>query len=348
MSDETTRRSFVGRSALALGGLVLSPSACSARDDAAGARAAAAGREVFEPSYVRLEKEGELARREEALRDLYSGCRCCPRRCGVDRHAGETGVCSSTSRMKVAAAHAHFGEERPLVGRGGSGTVFFSACSLLCVFCQNWEINHRGDGSWMSEDELAGQMLALQRQGCENINLVTPTHLTPVLISAARRAHARGLKLPLVWNCGGYESVETIRLLAGIVDIYLPDYKWMDGEAPAQYCAGAKDYPERAAESILEMHRQVGGLVVDEHGVALRGLIVRHLVMPGNLARTDLFVQWAAKHLGPDASLNIMGQYRPAHRASKFPALSRRLNTGEYMEALEWARAAGLRDVRGG
>ncbi len=305
-------------------------------------------RAEFVPGYARMERAGLLAGRIEALKTIARQCHLCPRACGVDRTRSDKGVCRLPLRARVASSGAHFGEERPLVGRGGSGTIFFSRCNLLCEFCQNWEINHRGDGSWMSEDELAGQMVALQRQGCENINLVTPTHLTPVLISATRRAHARGLKLPLVWNCGGYESVETIRLLAGIVDIYLPDYKWMDGEAPAQYCAGAKDYPERAAESILEMHRQVGGLVVDERGVALRGLIVRHLVMPGNLARTDLFVQWAAKHLGPDASLNIMGQYRPAHRASKFPALSRRLTTGEYMEALEWARAAGLRDVRGG
>ena len=304
-------------------------------------------RSRFVPGYARLERAGQLAPRIDALKAIYRNCRLCPRACGVDRTKGAGGVCKLPARARVASAHPHFGEERPLVGRGGSGTIFFSRCNLLCEFCQNWEINHRGDGAWMSEDELAGQMLALQRQGCENINLVTPTHLAPTLIAATRRAHARGLNLPLVWNCGGYESVEVIRLLDGIVDIYLPDMKWMDGAAPGQYCAGAKDYPERAAESILEMHRQVGGLVVDERGAALRGLIVRHLVMPGNLARTDLFVEWAAQRLGPDASVNIMGQYRPAHRASKHPALARRLTQSEFAQALGWARSAGLKDTSG-
>jgi putative pyruvate formate lyase activating enzyme len=305
-------------------------------------------RKDFAPAYARLERAGLLAPRIAALKAIYKDCRLCPRACGVDRTKGGKGVCQLPARAKVASAHAHFGEERPLVGRGGSGTIFFSRCNLLCEFCQNWEINHRGDGSWMSEDELAGLMLSLQRDGCENINFVTPTHLAPTIIEAVRRAHARGLRLPLVWNCGGYENAEVIRLLEGVVDIYLPDFKWMDSSAAAQYSAGAKDYPERAAESILEMHRQVGGLLTDERGVALRGLIVRHLVMPHNLARTDLFVKWAAERLGPDASVNIMGQYRPAHRASKFPLLARRLTSAEYAQALEWARAAGLKDVTGG
>lgn len=329
-----------------LGGTLV-PLVVSACAPAAVAKRPVLARSEFVPGYARLERAGQLAPRIDALKAIYRECRLCPRACGVDRIKSAAGVCKLPARARVASAHPHFGEERPLVARGGSGTIFFSRCNLLCEFCQNWEINHRGDGSWMSEDELAGQMLALQRQGCENINVVTPTHLAPTIIAATRRAHARGLKLPLVWNCGGYETVEVIRLLDGIVDIYLPDFKWMDGAAPEQYCAGAKDYPERAAEAILEMHRQVGGLVVDERGAALRGLIVRHLVMPGNLARTDLFVEWAVKHLGPDACVNIMGQYRPAHRASKHPALARRLTQGEYAEALEWARAAGLKDTSG-
>jgi len=302
----------------------------------------------FVPGYARLERAGLLAPRIDALKEMYKECRLCPRACGVDRTKGGKGVCQLPNRARVASAHAHFGEERPLVGRGGSGTIFFSRCNLLCEFCQNWEINHRGDGAWMSDDELAGQMLALQRLGCENINLVTPTHLGPTIVAAVRRAHARGLRLPLVWNCGGYESVEAIRLLEGIVDIYLPDFKWMDAEAPRLYCAGAADYPERAAEAIREMHRQVGGLVVDERGAALRGLIIRHLVMPGNLARTDLFVQWVARELGPETVVNVMGQYRPAHRAAKYPALARRLNSAEYREALGWATAAGLIEIQGG
>lgn len=319
--------------------------ACSAAD---GRPKTVLPRSEFTPGYARLERAGLLAPRIDALHEIYKDCRLCPRACGINRTRGGKGVCQLPNRARVASAHPHFGEERPLVGRGGSGTIFFSRCNLLCEFCQNWEINHRGDGSWMSDDELATQMLALQRQGCENINLVTPTHLAPNIISAVRRAHARGLRLPLVWNCGGYESLEAIRLLDGIVDIYLPDFKWMAPEPARLYSAGAADYPVRAAEAIREMHRQTGNLVVDERGVALRGLLIRHLVMPANLARTDLFVQWVARELGPDTVVNVMGQYRPAHRASQHPALARRLTSSEYREALGWASAAGLTEIRGG
>lgn len=347
MVEETSRRSFVGRSALALGGLVLAPSGCSVRDDAAGARAPAAQREAFEPSYVRLEREGELARREEALRATYSGCRCCPRRCGVDRLAGETGICSSTSRLKVAAAHAHFGEERPLVGRGGSGAIFFSACSLLCVFCQNWEINHRGDGSPVSPESLAATMLDLQRRGCENVNLVTPTHFVPGIVSALRIAAKGGLRLPLVYNTGGYDSLEVIRLLDGVVDVYLPDFKYADPAMAAACSAGARDYPEVAAAAIREMYRQVGDLELDARGVARRGLIVRHLVLPGNVSGTDRFVRWVAANLSRDTVVNLMAQYRPAHRAAEFPVLSRPITGQEWAQAVTWAKEAGLTRFRG-
>ncbi len=296
----------------------------------------------FEPSYVRLERSGELGRRARELREIYASCHLCPRSCGVNRLKGEKGVCRSEARVKVYAHHPHFGEERPLVGRGGSGTIFFSHCNLLCEFCQNWQINHRGDGFHESEERIARRMLDLQRRGCHNINLVTPTHLAPGIVEAVRLAAGMGLTLPLVYNCGGYEPLEVIRLLDGIVDIYLPDFKYTDGKMAAKYSHGAADYPEVAAAAIGEMHRQVGELVTDERGVALRGLIIRHLVLPDNIAGTDRFVDWVAKKLTRGTYVNIMAQYRPEHHAHRYPELSRRITTEEYRQAILWARQAGL------
>jgi putative pyruvate formate lyase activating enzyme len=304
--------------------------------------ASSASAKGFEPAYLRLERSGELARRERELYSGYRSCRLCPRQCGVNRAKGQKGVCSSTDRAKVFSSHAHFGEERPLVGRGGSGTIFFSNCNLLCVFCQNWEINHRGDGSYAGDENIGRLMTDLQSAGCHNINLVTPTHILPNIIGGLRAAIRRGLRVPLVYNCGGYEPVEIIRLLDGIVDIYLPDFKYTDGAMSEKYSSGARDYPERAAAAIEEMHRQVGELVVDENGIALRGLIIRHLVLPGNIAGTDKFVQFVATRLTRSTYVNIMAQYRPEHKATGIPALSRRITTAEYQQALRWAREAGL------
>jgi len=297
----------------------------------------------FEPAYLRLERSGELARRASQLYSIYRECRLCPRQCGVDRTRGEKGFCSSTSRAKVFSAHPHFGEERPLVGRGGSGTIFFSNCNLLCVFCQNWEINHRGDGSPIGDEAIGRLMTDLQASGCHNVNLVTPTHILPNIIGGLRFAIARGLRVPLVYNCGGYERVEIIRLLDGIVDIYLPDFKYTDGAMAEKYSSGAAAYPERAAAAIQEMHRQVGELRVDERGIALRGLMIRHLVMPQNIAGTDKFVQFVATRLSRSTYVNIMDQYRPEHRARQFPEISRRITTAEYRQAVDWAKEAGLR-----
>ena len=234
-------------------------------------------RKDFESAYLRLERSGELARRAAELLAIYRKCRLCPRECRVDRTKGETGVCSSSNRAKVFSAHPHFGEERPLVGRGGSGTIFFSNCNLLCSFCQNWQINHRGDGRYVSDEMLGRLMIHLQAEGCHNINFVTPTHILPNIIAGLRYAIRRGLRVPLVYNCGGYEPVEVIKLLDGIVDIYLPDFKYADGVMAEKYSSGVRDYPERSAAAIEEMHRQVGELVADENGIALRGLIIRHL-----------------------------------------------------------------------
>jgi putative pyruvate formate lyase activating enzyme len=299
----------------------------------------------FEPAYLQLEREKKLEILEAELWDLFRACTCCPRQCGVDRLKGETGVCSSTARLKVSSAGPHFGEERPLVGRGGSGTIFFSNCNLLCCFCQNWEINHRGDGRYISHVSLAEMMMDLQEMGCHNINLVTPTHVVPHIVKALRIAIRSGLRLPLVYNTGGYDCLDVVKKLKGIVDIYLPDFKYQDSNLSAKYSSGASDYPEVAAAVIKEMHRQVGILQVDSRGVAERGLIIRHLVMPHNIAGTDRFVRWVAGELSPETYVNLMAQYRPEHRASEYPELVRRITTDEYRQAVQWAREAGLKNL---
>lgn len=305
----------------------------------------AAPQRQFEPSYLKLARTGELEARARALREIYRSCRLCPRQCGANRLAGETGVCALPARAKVFSAHPHFGEEPPITGRSGSGTVFFSRCNLLCVFCQNWEINHRGDGSWYSDEELGRLFVSVQNMGCHNLNLVTPTHLLPNIVAALVHAVRRGFRLPLVYNCGGYEALEAVKLLDGIVDIYLPDFKYMDGKTAARLSSGAADYPERAAEVIAEMHRQTGLLQLDGRGVAQRGLLIRHLVLPANLAGTDRFVQWVAGKLSRDTWVNIMGQYRPEHKARQYPPLDRRLTYAEHRQALQWAREAGLTHI---
>jgi putative pyruvate formate lyase activating enzyme len=299
----------------------------------------------FKPAYLRTEREGRLAKLESELWEIFQSCRLCPRKCNVNRLKGEIGFCSSTSRLKLASFGPHFGEERPLVGTGGSGTIFFSNCNLLCCFCQNWEINHRGDGRFISHDDLAGMMLSLQQRGCHNINLVTPTHVVPHIVKALRLAIRKGLILPLVYNNGGYDSIEVIRMLDGVVDIYLPDFKYQDGALSAKYSSGALNYPEIAAETIKEMHRQVGELQVDSKGVARRGLIIRHLVMPGNIAGTDRFVQWVAKELTATTRVNLMAQYRPEHKAFDYPEISRPITAQEWEQARSWANAAGLSHI---
>lgn len=329
-----TRRQFLE--------LSLAAPAAPAATAATTPPATSAAASNFEPAYLRLERSGELAARAQTLWHLYRSCRLCPRQCGVNRTRGERGVCSSTDRAKVYSFHPHFGEERPLVGSRGSGAIFFSNCNLLCVFCQNWQINHRGDGSFASHDNLARYMIELQQRGCHNINLVTPTHVLPNIVAALRIAIRRGLRLPLVYNCGGYEPVEVIRLLDGIIDIYLPDFKYTDPAMAAKYSHGASDYPQRAAEAILEMHRQVGDLILNPDGVALRGLIIRHLVLPNNIAGTDRFVHFVASRLSPATYVNIMAQYRPEYQARTIPELARRLTAAEYRQALAWAQQAGL------
>jgi len=293
-------------------------------------------------SYLLLAASGELARRARELYSIYRSCRLCPRQCGKNRLLGQTGKCQSTSRARVSSAHPHFGEERPLVGRHGSGTIFFSGCNLRCEYCQNWELSHACQGEYVTDEALGRMMLGLQAMGCHNINLVTPTHFVPNIVQALRWAAARGLRVPLVYNTSSYESLEVLRLLDGIVDIYLPDFKYMDETVAGKYSARAADYPQVAAAAIREMHRQVGDLVTDSDGIALRGVMIRHLVLPHNIARTDQFVRFVATELGPSTYVNIMPQYHPAYRARHCPELSRRITEAELRQAIQWGRKAGL------
>jgi putative pyruvate formate lyase activating enzyme len=335
-----SRRSFIRDTLTVTGALALSPFAGSRAEFSRPG-----GFREFEPAYLELERKGELARREKELWSIYEKCRLCPRKCEVNRLAGENEVCKATDELKVHSAGAHFGEEEPLVGRYGSGTIFFSHCSLRCCFCQNWEIAHRGDGGAISHGELARAMLSLQARGCHNINLVTPTHMVPHIVRALRIAVARGLRLPLVYNTGGYDKLETIQKLEGIVDIYMPDFKFQDGERTHRYCAEAADYPEVAAAAIKEMHRQVGVLSRDERGIATRGVILRHLVMPHNLAGTERFVRWVADELSPETYVNIMDQYRPSHKAFDYPEIARPLSRAEWRQAVGWAKDSGLTNL---
>ncbi len=293
-------------------------------------------------SYVTLHQSGELADRAAAARKRLKDCDLCPRKCAVDRLAGDRGTCRTGERAVVAGCDAHFGEEAPLVGRHGSGTIFFSFCNLGCIFCQNYDISHDGAGRPVDDGELADMMLALQHAGCHNINFVTPSHVVPQILGALEIAAARGLRVPLVYNTSGYDRVRTLRLLEGVVDIYMPDFKFWDPHV-AERLAGAADYPERTRRAVREMHRQVGDLVVDEAGIARRGLLVRHLVMPEGLAGTREVMNFIAGEISADTYVNVMGQYRPCGRAVEEEALSRPLRPAEFQQALRLARRAGLR-----
>lgn len=304
---------------------------------------------VFEPAYLDLHRRGELARRGERLRAMMARCHLCPRQCGAARLAGERGFCGASARLEVASHHPHFGEERPLVGRGGSGTIFFSHCNLRCVFCINWPISQGGEGDRCSTDDLAAMMLRLQGLGCHNINVVTPTHYAPHIVLALDRAAAKGLRLPIVYNTSGWERVEILELLDGVVDIYLPDLKYADPAMADRYSSGARSYPEVTRAAILEMHRQVGVARPGTDGIVRRGLMIRHLVMPNGVSGTRQSIDWIASHLPHDTYVNLMSQYRPAFKAADHPALARALTRAEYEQAVTWALAAGLTrlDVQG-
>ncbi|MCW7075020.1 MAG: radical SAM protein [Candidatus Methanospirare jalkutatii] len=291
------------------------------------------------PAYLELCESGEIETRIKELYAMLSDCELCPRRCGVNRLKGEKGFCRSSAKLKVASAHPHFGEEDVLVGTHGSGTIFLSNCNLGCVFCQNYDISHLGVGYEVSEAELAEMMLELQRLGCHNINFVTPTHFTPQIVAAIKIAAERGLRVPIVYNCGGYESVQTLRLLEGIIDIYMPDIKYSRSESAEKY-SKARDYFEVCKSAVREMHRQVGDLVTDE-GIAVRGLLIRHLVMPNDVAGSEEILKFVAE-LSKNTYINIMFQYRPMFKAHEYEEINRTVKISEYRKVVETAVKLGL------
>jgi putative pyruvate formate lyase activating enzyme len=292
-------------------------------------------------AYLTAHKLGILKVRAKTALSMLECCVLCPRTCRVNRLEGERGVCRTGRYAKVSSYGAHFGEEDPLVGSGGSGTIFFANCNLLCIFCQNYDISHLGEGTEVTPGNLAAIMVRLQEQGVHNINCVTPSHVVPHILEALPQAIDDGLRIPLVYNSGGYDSVETLKLLDGIFDIYMPDLKFADCTLSQRYC-NAPDYPEKAKAAIQEMHRQVGDLVLDEHGIAERGVLVRHLVMPGRQAGTAELMQFLAEEVSQTTYVNIMNQYRPCGDAKRFKELSRSITTDEYNQALTDARAAGI------
>lgn len=300
----------------------------------------------FEPAYLKLHRTGELKKRAEKLWKIMGECQLCPRGCGVDRLGGMKGFCCAPgAKLMISSFHPHFGEERPLVGRGGSGTIFLTHCNLRCVFCQNWEISHRGRGSKRSIDELAGMMLRLQKIGCHNINPVTPTHYSAHVLKALDIAAGEGLRLPIVYNTSGWEWLEILKVLDGIVDIYLPDIKYSDSKMSAKYSAGAESYPEITKEAVFEMNRQVGVAKPAKDGVIYRGLMIRHLVMPNNVAGSEKVIEWIAENLPKDTYINIMAQYNPAYKAYDYPEISRRITREEYASVVNRAKELGLTNL---
>ena len=292
-------------------------------------------------AYRELLDSRELGERVWQSRSILTECKLCPHQCRIDRLSGQTGKCRTAYEVIVSSYGPHFGEESPLVGRHGSGTVFFTNCNLKCAFCQNYPISQLGHGEVVSKDGIAHMMLSLQNRGCHNINLVTPTHVVPQILEALEIAIDSGLNIPIVYNCGGYESIDTLKLLDGVVDIYMPDMKYSDGQNSGKF-SGVEDYPEVNRAAVREMHRQVGDLQIDEHGIAKRGLLVRHLVLPNGLAGTEAVLRFIAKEISQNTYLNIMDQYHPEHRALEFPELSRPLQLPEFVEAVRLASKFGL------
>jgi len=294
----------------------------------------------FVPAYLTL-LPGELARRTLLAHERLESCDLCPRECRVNRAGGNLGVCRTGVRARVSSYGPHYGEETVLSGWRGSGTIFFAGCNLRCQFCQNYEISQGNLGREVSVEEIASMMLDLQARGCHNINLVSPSHVVPQILAAISLAAAVGLRLPLVYNSGGYDSLSSLALLDGVIDIYMPDFKYGSKTAAHKY-SRARNYPQIAQEAIREMHRQVGDLVVDTDGLARRGLLVRHLVLPQGLAGTKKVVEFLSKEISQNTYVNVMAQYYPAYNASRYPELNRKITIEEYKSALRLAREAGL------
>lgn len=296
---------------------------------------------MFQPGYISLYKKGILQERAKSALEQLQECRICPMQCKVNRLNNKFGVCKSGKLSKVSSYQPHFGEERPLVGMHGSGTIFLSSCNLGCIFCQNFEISHVREGSEVSSEHFARMMIELQALGCHNINFVTPTHFVPQILESLCIAIKMGLRIPLVYNTSSYDFVDTLRLLDGVFDIYMPDFKFFDSKIAAQF-TNAKDYAEVAMKAIQEMHRQVGDLVLDDHGIAERGLIVRHLVMPNGLSGTRGVMRFLAQKISLNTYVNIMEQYYPCGLAHNHNEINRCITMEEFNEALRFAHEEGL------
>jgi putative pyruvate formate lyase activating enzyme len=295
------------------------------------------------PAYRDLIESGELSRRVKTAHEILKRCTLCPRYCEVNRLKGELGFCGGGAVAKVASFGPHFGEEQPLVGMHGSGTIFFSGCNLKCCFCQNYDISHMGGGREAAGEEIGGMMLRLEAGGCHNINFVTPTHYLPQMLAAIEMAAAGGLSVPIVYNCGAYEDIAALELLDGVVDIYMPDFKFWREEPASDYC-GAPDYRDVAKRALAEMQRQVGDLII-EGGIALRGLLIRHLVMPGGTRDAAAIFDFIAREISPRAFVNVMDQYRPCYRSGEHEEIASRPSRAEFEEALSAARRSGLERV---
>ncbi len=294
-----------------------------------------------EAAYLDTYRGGRLQEKIEKSFQIMESCTLCPRSCGVNRLRGEKGVCKAGLDPEVSSYSPHFGEESPLVGRHGSGTIFLTHCNLRCSFCQNYSISHLGEGVMVSTKRLAGMMVELQKLGCHNINFVSPSHYVPQILKALSVAIEAGLSIPLVYNTGGYDALETLKLLDGVVDIYMPDFKFSRSE-PAEELCHAPDYPRAAKTAIKEMQRQVGDLVIDDRGIALHGLLVRHLVLPGGLAGTEDVMRFLAEEISRNTHLNIMDQYHPCGDIQWSSLLSRRITAGEFQNAVDAAKREGL------
>jgi putative pyruvate formate lyase activating enzyme len=295
------------------------------------------------PSYLNLGKK-ELKKRIERLFKILESCEICPRKCHVNRLKGEKGYCQLGYLPMVSAYHPHFGEETPLVGKYGSGTIFMTSCNLSCVYCQNYEISQLRIGEEVSFERLAEMMIELQNLGCHNINLVTPTPQVPAILKSLEIAIEKGLKIPLVYNTSSYDSLEVLKLLDGIIDIYLPDARYSDDKVALKY-SNTPNYFEIMKAAIKEMHRQVGDLVVNEEGIAVRGLIIRHLVLPNELAGSEKIFEFISKEISKNTFLNIMDQYWPAYKAYQYPELSRRITKEEFEEVINLAKKFGLKRI---
>lgn len=292
------------------------------------------------PFYLQLNKK-DFEEKIEKLYDILNSCTLCGRRCEVNRR-NKKGICNSGIKIKISSAFPHFGEERPLVGTYGSGTIFLSNCNCKCVYCQNFEISHFGEGIEIEEEEVAYKMLYLQGLGCHNINWVSPTHFAPQLIKALFIAREKGLYIPIVYNTGGYDSPRLIELLSGVIDIYMPDIKYGNNENGYKY-SGVKDYWDLVRISVKKMHSQVGDLVINSQGIAERGLIIRHLVLPNNIADSERVLEFISKEISKNTFVNIMAQYRPCYRAQEFKELSRGITQEEYEKVLKKAKELGLK-----